>query len=170
MIGATLYHNHLLNNFVIPTETIIGISLTKTTDLPREKIFNVMADIENYPKILPNNFIYVKIINQTESKGNSIKTIFAEEKISERGVVITLIVKHEIISPHFHKIEIMNGDAKGTTIEQKFEDIESGTKLSSEAKIHIKGILAPFGFLTTPNLKSALDSALTAFIQYAKLS
>lgn len=168
MIGVTLYHNYLLNNEIIPLETVIGISLTKNTELPREKIFAVMADIENYPNILPNNIIYVNIINQTEVKGNSTKIIFAEEKVSERGVITTLTVKHEITSPHGHKIEIMDGDAKGTTIKLKFESVENGTKLSSEAIIHIKGILAPFGFLTTPNLESALNSALDAFIEYAK--
>jgi len=68
MIGVTIYHNHLLNNDIIHTETIIGISLIKTTDLPREKIFTIMTNMKDYPKILPNKPItfsssqFVKIL------------------------------------------------------------------------------------------------------------
>jgi hypothetical protein len=170
MIGVTIYHNHLLNNDIIHTETIIGISLIKTTDLPREKIFTIMTNMKDYPKILPNNILNVNIINEIESKGGSVKTTFTEEKISERGVIVEVIAKHEVVPFHYHKIEIMEGDAKGTIIEQKFEDIENGTKIITEAKVHINGILAPFGFLATSNLESALNSALTAFIEYAKLT
>ena len=170
MTGVTIYHNHLLNNDIIHTETIIGISLIKTTDLPREKIFTIMTNMKDYPKILPNNILNVNIINEIESKGGSVKTTFTEEKISERGVIVEVIAKHEVVPFHYHKIEIMEGDAKGTIIEQKFEDIENGTKIITEAKVHINGILAPFGFLATSNLESALNSALTAFIEYAKLT
>tara|TARA_B110000495_G_C22969548_1_gene568934 strand:+ start:538 stop:1134 length:597 start_codon:yes stop_codon:yes gene_type:complete len=167
MMLVTIYHNTLLNNDIIPNETIIGISIIKTTDLPREKIFTIMTDIKNYTKILPNNVLNVNIINQTKSDFISpIDVIFVEEKISERGVMIEVIAKHDIEKFTYHKIEVMNGDAKGTVIEQRFEDIKNGTKISTEIKIHIKGILAPFGFLATSNLESAVNSVLDAFIEY----
>lgn len=144
----------------------IAFELIKITDLPKEVIFNAILNVDEYSKILPNNIIYTKILSDTTSGFERI--IFVEEKFFESGITSVLTIKHTFFDTDFHKVEIMSGDAIGTTIEQEFIKIDNGTKIKTEAQIKIKGILAPFGALTKGNMESGLDSALESFIAYAK--
>lgn len=163
--SATIYHNYLLGNKIIPDETVVGFKLIRTVDLSRERIFSVMADIEKYPKILPQNFISVKIINQTDNAVG--KVVFAEERVSEAGVITTLVVKHTIVPYQIHTVEIMGGDASGTIIRADYREIDSGTEITTDAQIHLHGILSPFGFLAQHNLEHATDTIITRFVEYA---
>lgn len=148
-------------------EIVIGINQERIVDIEIEKIFNVMADIENYPRILPGNVISVNIINQTTG-GLGIEIFFVEEQVLESGVMTTLLVRHSILPYAMHNIEIKDGDAKGTKIKITFDEVDSGTKISTETEIRIKGILAPFGLLLRSNLESALSTSLDSFVDYAK--
>ena len=161
---------HNLNaNQEFSLETVVGINSKKIVDLEREIIFDTMADIENYPSILPKNIVDVKIINQTMNPAGA-NVITVEEKISEAGVISTILVKHDILPYTLHKIEIMEGDAKGTIIRANFDEKEKQTEITIEAEIHLHGILAPFGLLTQKNMESALNTMIDSFIDYAKLN
>ena len=167
VIGFTasiVYHSQLEITF--PTgEYVIGFNIVKETEVNKERIFDVMADIENYPNVLPENVISIKIINQTQG---ITKIIFAEETLIERGVVITQIVKHEIFQYEQHTITVMDGDGEGTKIVLKFNEEDEKTKITAEVKIRIKGILAPFAQLARNNLESAINTTIDNFIEYSK--
>ena len=164
IVTATVYHNSKIEGFY-EGEIIIGLNNIKEIPIEREKIFGVLADIENYPNVLPDNIISVNIINREE---NGVLVIFAEETITEAGVITTLVVKHTIIPYQKHIIEIMEGDAEGTIITMEFKQIAEGTELVTGVEIRLKGILSPFGTLLTPNLESALNTSLDSFVDYAK--
>ena len=165
-IVSTIYHNQLLDNEILSGEIVLGFNVVKTIDIDREKIFDVMSDVENYPKILPHNVISIKIINQTQP--GIAKIIFAEETVSERGVVITQIVKHNIFQYEQHTITIVSGNAEGTVITLTFKEVDSNTRLTADVKLHIKGILAPFGLLLRSNIESAIDTTINTFVEFAK--
>jgi len=169
VIGFTaniVYHSEL--EITLPTgEYVIGFNIVKETEVNKERIFDVMADIENYPNVLPENVISVNVINQTTSPGGAI-VFFVEEKLVERGVVITQIVKHGIVQYDQHTITVMDGDGEGTKIVLKFKDEDDKTKITAEVKIRIKGILAPFGFLARSNIESAINTTIDNFIEYSK--
>jgi len=159
------YHSQFLD-VIITGEYVIGFNVIRETEVNKEKIFNVMADIENYPNVLPENVISVNIINQTQPGLSQI--IFAEETLIERGVVVTQIVKHDIFPYEQHIVSVMSGDAEGTKIVLKFKDEDDKTKITAEVKIRIKGILAPFGFLARSNIESAINTTIDNFIEYSK--
>ncbi len=168
VIGFTasiVYHSQL--EITLPTgEYVIGFNIVKETEVNKEKIFDVMADIENYPNVLPENVISVKIIKKTHP--GLAQIIFAEETLIERGVTVTQIVKHDIFPYDQHTVSVVSGDAEGTKIVLKFNEEDEKTKITAEVKIRIKGILAPFGFLARSNIESAINTTIDNFIEYSK--
>ena len=167
IVSASIYHNNLIENSKILGEVVIGINQVRTTEIEKEKIFDTIADLENYPKILPKNVISVEIINQTVGAGGA-DVIFAKETVTEAGVQTTLTIRHALVPYDRHNIEVMDGNAKGTIIRLTFKETDTGTEISIESEIKIHGILAPFGLLTRPNMESAIDTTINSFIEYAK--
>lgn len=165
-IVATTYHNYLLESVSIPGEVVIGIELVKMVDVDKKKLFITMADVENYPKILPNNVLSVEIVNKTND--HIVTELYVKEKVFESGVTVTFLVKHTIVPYIKHIIEIEDGDAKGTKITVNFREVGSKTEVTTEAEIRIHGILSPFGLLARPNLESALNAMIDNFVDYAK--
>lgn len=168
VIGATtaiIYHNSIIEQGFTTAEVVIGFNIEKKTNIEREKIFNVMSDLENYPQILKGSYVSVKILNKTFDGMSTI--IFAEEQITQSGIITTLQTKHSILPNEIHKIEVLDGDAKWTTITSKFFDTENGTKIDTELILRLKGVLAPFGQLTQNNIQSALSTILDKFENYA---
>ena len=167
VLGAIFVNMHMqgqFNEFQISTEQVTRkFTIVKTTELNNQDLFKVMTDIQNYPKILPNNISKIKIINQTENNFGS-KTIFAETEVVEAGVMITLLIKQEIFPLEKNIIEVIDGDAKGTTITQTFRQLNLGTEVTNEVTINVKGILTPFGFLPNYNFKHAFDSIFNSFL------
>jgi len=164
--ASIVYHSQL--EITLPIgEYVIGFNIVKETEVSKERIFDVMADIENYPNVLPENVISVNVINQTQPSLAQI--IFAEETFIERGVVtVTQIVKHDIFPYDQHTVSVVSGDAEGTKIVLKFNEEDEKTKITAEVKIKIKGILAPFGFLARSNIESAINTTIDNFIEYSK--
>ena len=143
-------------------EPIAKYTVIKTVDLDREKIFSIMTDVYNYPKVLPKNILSVSILNQTEN------TIFTEEEFIEKGVKIKFHVKHTIIPPLEHRIEILDSDAKGTKVLQSFELIDnSTTRINTGIELRFKGILTPFVFIPENNALHAANTILDSFVDYA---
>jgi len=156
------YTNSILENYTIPDTIEKNFEFSRISHIEKEVIFEAMADPENFPKALPNNVLSVKIINQTENE------IIAEEEISEAGISTKILVKHTIIPYEEHKIEILEGNAQGTTITMNFESKYPATIINSKIKMKVKGILLPFGFLPENNLKSAWNSVISGFEDYVK--
>jgi len=147
-------------NWVI--EQLNEIEFERTLDIDREKLFLTMIDVKSYPKILPRNFVSVNILETNENM------IIAEEEIQEIGIHTKFLVKHSFIPYSEHTIEILDGDAKGTTIHQLFSSEGNSTKLLSTVKVDFKGIFTPFSYLPKSNVNHALDTIVTKFYNYAK--
>ena len=138
------------------------LSMTRIVDVEREKLFKIMADVKNYPEILPKNIISVKIIEETDS------SIIAEETIIEQGIRVTLLVKHTFVPYEKHTIEILDGDAKASEIIANFtESDDNKTEIQVETNLKLDGILAPFGFLALGNINSAMDTIISTFADRA---
>jgi len=140
------------------------IKFEKITNIPKEEIFNALTDVQNYPKILPKNILSIKIIDITNS------TIIAEEELFERGLKTKFLVKHIIYPYEKHIIEIIDGDAKGTILTQTFVQNNSSTIILNEIKLNLQGKFLPFSLIPKANLIHALDSTITQFENYVKIS
>ncbi|KAF6245756.1 SRPBCC family protein [Nitrosopumilus sp. b2] len=159
MTSAELDDN--LFELILPKK-ITDFEISRVVDVPNNRIFNVMADVENFPNILPKNILSVNILNKTEN------VIIAEEEFSEAGIKTKLVVKHTIDPYSKHTIEIIDGDAKGTIIIQSFEPIDSQTKLTTNVHLDLHGITSVVSFLPESNLVHALNTVISHFVEYSK--
>ena len=161
---------------IIPEPTT-KLEITKDFLGDREKIFFIMTDLENYPKVLPQNIKSVEIIEDFDNK------ILAEYEVVEAGITSKLLVQHRMLPYYEHTIEVMDGDAQGTQITQEFVERlvnldgthkhpvwSSVTTINTIVEFDLKGILSPFGFLPKGNLEHAANTIVTSFIDYSLIS
>ena len=148
---------------IIP-KPVSELEIIKEVDIEKEKIFLVMTDLENYPKILPRNIKSIDIIEQSDN------VILAEYTVVEAGVYSKLLVQHKMYPYYEHVMEVMDGDAKETKVTQKFTDTNSITTINTIIEFDLKGILSPFSFLPKGNLEHAANTILTNFVDYAQIS
>lgn len=158
------YMNYRIGNPLFVGESITNDTFVKIVDVKKESIFNAMANIGNYPKVLPENYVSVNIINRTDS------TIYSEEEVAEIGIKTKMLVKHTIIPYEKHVLEVLDGDANGTKITEIFEGNDSTTKLTTTVNLHLHGVLSTFGLLPKSNLEHAMDTILDKFVEYTKLN
>lgn len=151
-----------LFELILPKK-ITEFETSQIVDVPIEKIFNVMADVENFPNVIPKNILGVNILNKTST------VVIAEEEFSEVGIKTKLLVKHTITPHSKHVIEIIDGDAQGTIITQSFESLGSQTKLHTHVNLNVKGVMSIVSFFPESNLIHALNTVTTHFVEYSKL-
>jgi len=143
-------------------QSINEIAFIETTSVDKKKIFDTMADVQNYPVVLPNNFLSVQIINKTDN------VIFAEEEVMEQYLKTKLLVRHTLVPYDKQILEVMDGDAKGTIITETFEQTNSTTKLTTDVKLHVTGKLAPIIYFPAISVQQELDKKIIIFVNYAK--
>lgn len=169
-IDSTFVTTSLPN--IIPEPTT-ELEITQDFLGEREKIFSIMTNPENYPKVLSQNIKSVKIIEDFDNK------ILAEYEVVEAGITSKLLVQHRMSPYYEHTIEVIDGDAQGTQIRQKFgESIVNLygspdypvwgplTTINTIVVFDLKGILSPFGFLPKGNLEHAANTIVASFIDY----
>jgi len=154
--------NYKIENIQAPGESAINETFVRVVDVKKEDIFNTMANLDDYPKILPGNYVSVKIINQTSN------TIYAEEEVAEIGIKTKMLVRHTIIPYDKHVLEVLNGDANGTKITEVFEGNDSTTKITTTLEMQLHGLLSPLAFLPKSNLEHAMNTVITNFVEYTK--
>ena len=141
---------------------VIKINFERNVNVDQEDIFNTMADVLDYPIILPENYISVKVINETDD------IIYTEEEVAEAGIKTSMLVKHVIIPYQKHSIQVLNGYAQGTNITVLYEHENSDTKITVNGDIHVFGVLLPLALLTQNNIKHAFDTVLNDFVEYTR--
>ena len=146
----------------VTPKKIIEFETSRLVDVPNNRIFNVMADIENFPNILPENVVSVNIVNKTDNE------ITAEEELFEAGIKTKLLVKHTIKPYSQHIIEIIDGDAEGTKITQYFESSGSQTKLTTDVDLNVRGATSLIAFLPEANLVHAINTVISHFVEYSE--
>ena len=160
---GVFYTSSLYDEITLPDltpHTVSELHTTKIVDGDKELLFNLFYDVEKYPKILPKNILSVTIINKTKN------VIIAREIISEQGITNSILVRHTFSPYDFHIVEVLDGDAVNTKITQKFEDLDTKVKITTDVELKLKGLLSPFVFIPKSNLEHALDTVVNSFIQY----
>ena len=147
---------------VVTPKKITEFETSRLVDIPNNRIFNVMANVENFPNILPENVVSVNILDKTDNE------IIAEEELFEAGIKTKLLVKHTIKPYSEHIIEIIDGDAEGTKITQYFESVDSQTKLTTKVSLNVKGVTSIIAFLPEANLVHAMNTVISHFVEYSK--
>ena len=163
---GVLYIDSTFETTTLPDLTpkiVTELEIIKEVEIDRDEIFLIMTDLKNYPIVLPKNIKSVQIIEDIDNE------ILAEYEVFEAGIYSKLIVQHTIYPYYEHTMEVMDGDAKGTKITQKFTETNSITTIHTIVELDLKGILSPFGFLPKSNLDHAANTIVTSFIDYSQM-
>jgi len=111
-----------------------------------QKVFDLLADVQNFPKVFPKTFQSVKILNQTHN------TVYTEEIISYHGITKVIKIKHELKPYQYHTITILSGEFKNTSFIINFNEKDSNTLIIINAEIHFPSYVGlmynniPFNF------------------------
>ena len=134
------------------------IIFEKIIKADRKKIFEFATNYENYQKILPQYYPSIRIIS---SRGN---TSVVEEHLRIGGKELVMMVKHVIVEPLQHEIFVIGGDAKGTHIINRYEQIQDGTKLILEVDWKSKGMMKLLDFFGKTNILTDYFRMIDDFI------
>ena len=145
---------------VVPNP-LSNITITKMADVETEKIFTIMADVENYPYVLPKNVLSVTKLEETNS------SLVYEMTVQEKGFETTLLVRHDLFPYDEQILTVLDGDAENTVIHQKFQKQDNSTKLITDIEINLSGVLTPFQYIPQTNFNHAMGTVLISFAEYA---
>jgi len=143
-------------------EKSLFLKWNNTMSVENEKLFNTIIDVKNYPNIIPGKVISVEIINQTSN------TITAREKLIQSGIILDLLVRHTFMYPNEHFIEVLDGDAMGTMINQTFTSLNGNTTINTQIELHVKGPLSPITFFLKSGIQNFVDTILEEFVNYSQ--
>jgi len=65
-------------------------------------------------------------------------------------------------------LQIKTGDAQGTEITQIFKITDSGTKITNQIIMKVKGILIVFGIVPSNNIEHAMSTIISSFVDFTK--
>lgn len=138
------------------------ILIEKIIKAERQHVFDIVANYENFEKILPKYFPSIRVRSVREN------TAVVEEhlRLGERELI--MMTKHVTKYPELHEMFVLGGDAKGTHIVEKYEKIDSGTKLVVDADLKLKGVLKITGLFAKSKLELEFGKIIDDFCMIAE--
>jgi coenzyme Q-binding protein COQ10 len=140
------------------------IHLEKLIKAERQKVFDVVANYENFQNILPQYFPSIRVRSVREN----VAVVEEHLKLGDRELVMT--TKHVTKYPETHEVFVLGGDAKGSHIVERYEKVQEGTKLVVDADIRLKGILVIAGALAKKKITSDFDKIIDEFAKIVEKS
>ena len=137
-------------------------SFTKLVDIDRDRFFAISTDYEKFTEILPEYFLEVKIV---ETNGN-VTTIF--ETLRFLGKTINVTTEHVVEKPDRHIVRMLDGLAKGTVFDEKYEKVGDQTKVTIEVNFVLSGGLKILGMFAKSKIETSMKTVLEEFAKYAK--
>ena len=137
-------------------------SFVKQVDIDRDKFFEISTCYERFTEILPDYFKELKIV---ERNGNVTK-IF--ETLSFLGKTVSVTTEHVIEKPDRHIVKMLDGQAKGTVFDERYEKVEEKTKVTIEVDFVLSGGLRILGIFAKSKIQSSMEKVLDEFANYAK--
>lgn len=111
------------------------ITLQKTIRAERQRVFDIVANYENFERLMPRYFKSIRIRSVRDN------TAVVEEHLEIAGRELVMMTKHVTKYPEIHEVFVIGGDAKGSHFVERFEKTGGGTLLSVEADIKLGGIM-----------------------------
>ena len=137
-------------------------SFVKEVDIDRDEFFAISTNYEKFTEILPDYFKELKII---ESEGNVTK-IF--ETLSFLGKTVDVTTEHIVEKPDRHIVKMLDGQAKGTIFDEKYEKVGEKTRVTIEVDFVLSGGLKILGMFAKSKIQSSMEKVLDEFANYAK--
>ena len=138
------------------------IIFEKIIKADRKKVFELSTNYENFQKILSSQYLSIRIISV---RGN---TSVVEEHLRIAGQELVMMVKHVIDEPILHEIFVIGGDAKGTHIINRYEQIPYGTKLTLEVDWKLKGMMKLSNLFDKTKFPTEYSKIIDKFVTIAE--
>jgi len=135
----------------------------KIVDVERDLIFQISTDYENFTKILPDYFKELKIIKKTES------VAIIQEKLQFLGRTVDVLTEHRIEKPERHIVRMLDGQAKGSIFDERYEMFGEHTKITINVDFILHGSLKILGTIAKGKIKQSMNSVMDEFVNYAKV-
>ena len=137
-------------------------SFVKEVDIDRDEFFAISTDYEKFTEILPEYFLELKIV---ETNGN-VTTVF--ETLRFLGKTVNVTTEHVVEKPDRHIVRMLDGLAKGTVFDEKYEKVGGQTKVTIEVNFVLSGGLKILGMFAKSKIESSMKTVLEEFAKYAK--
>ena len=135
----------------------------KLVKAERNKVFEIVANFENFQKTMPKYFPSIRI---KSSRGD---TTIAEEHVRLAGLELVMMTKHITRYPELHEVFVIGGDAKGSHIIERYQSILTGTKIIVDVELKLSGKLRIANYLGKGRLQKAFAKKLDEFAKIAEL-
>ncbi len=137
-------------------------SFEKIVKADRKKVFDVVANYEEFQKTLPQYFPSVRIRSK---RGN---TAIVEEHLKFYGKELVMMTKHVTKYPEIHEVFVIGGDAKGSHFYEKYESVPEGTKISVDVDLKLTGILKIAAFFGKEKIAIGFSKIMDEFAKIAE--
>ena len=137
-------------------------SFEKEVDVDRDKFFAISTDYEKFTEILPDYFKELKIIE----KNGDVTKIF--ETLSFLGKTVDVTTEHIVEKPDRHIVKMLDGQAKGTIFDERYEKVGGKTRVTIEVDFVLSGGLKILGMFAKSKIQSSMEKVLEEFANYAK--
>ena len=138
------------------------INFEKIVKAERNKVFDIVANYEQFQKILPKYFPSIRVLSVRDN------TSVVEEHIRVAGRELVMMTKHVIQYPELHEVFVIGGDAKGSHIIERYESIKDGTKITVEANLNLSGPLKILAFFGRFKIKNGFTKIMDEFAKIAE--
>jgi len=137
-------------------------SFEKIVDINRDRFFSISTNYEKFTEILPDYFKELKIIETN----NNVTKIF--ERLSFLGKTIDVTTEHIVEKPDRHIVKMLDGQAKGTVFDERYQEFGEKTKVTIEVDFILSGGLKILEMFAKNKIKTSMEKVLDEFTNYAK--
>jgi hypothetical protein len=136
------------------------LHFVRIANVEREKAFRTATDFESFKIKLPQYFKLIRI----RSIRDYTSVIEVHAKIAEKEFV--MLTKHVIKPPEIHETFILSGDAKGSHITEKYENLpNSGVRITIDMDLKLKGILRLSSIFSKNKMKDSISVFFNDFVK-----
>lgn len=130
----------------------------------RQRVFDIVANYENFQNILPKYFPSVRVRSIREN----IAIVEEHLRLGDKELVMT--TKHVTRYPESHDVFVLGGDAKGSHISETYDKVPEGTKLTIIADINLSGMMKIAGLFAKSKIQSEFSKIIDEFCVIAEKS
>ncbi|HJR84639.1 MAG TPA: SRPBCC family protein [Nitrososphaeraceae archaeon] len=134
---------------------MVRVVSSKTVNLPHEKVFSTIKEIDKLPTLFPDKYKSFKVVERSDNH------ILTEEIVSISGKEIKQKVQHSLEPDRRLKSEVVEGDTRGTILIIELDPkSESSTEIKIDADLKYGKIGAMLGIFAKRKIKNEMDKLI----------
>lgn len=138
------------------------INFEKLVKSKRNKVFDIAANYKEFQKTLPQYFPSIRVCSERDN------VAIVEEHIRIGEKELVMMTKHVTKYPEIHEVFVIGGDAKGSHIIERYQDVPGGTKITIDADIKLSGRMKFLSWFSKGKLKDGLVKIMDEFASIAE--